>query len=258
MVFTFFYSFAVTNAQQPLPVPTASPAESLEAPVLRPDNNPVSIENSQGVTTGSISGTVRGPDGEPIPNAQITVRNKNDGTERTTVTDETGRFRVDGLVPGPYQVRMSMPGFSVAERDVLLELGRSATADFTIGSDVPVGTPSPPVGGGGGRSGSPRSAQRAFDIQSKTFDRDIELANWLTLMKRERKRVVKILYVRDQTSLFILETVKAGKNFEYTVMPVNESLDADHLSTRISQNSRKTFVGIHRISDNSYLMVFYD
>lgn len=246
------YSFQTIQAQEPpRPFPTATP-RPLEPPIVRPGEDP--ITTLERVFQRSISGTVTGPRGEPLPGLEVKARNKNDGDEQTTTTDDRGRFRFSGIVPGPYQVTVHVRGVRVAEKEVLLGAKEAATVNF---NDVPVGTPSPPGGGGGGNTGG-SSAGKEIEIHSKIFEGDIELTDWLNDQKKERKRLTRIIYVSDKTSLFILETVKATTAFEYTVTPVKESLDLESLQKRINQNSKKTFVGIHRISDNSYLMVFYD
>lgn len=147
---------------------------------------------------------------------------------------------------------------------------------------VPVGTPSgPPLGGGSSGVSHPKSpstggashpksqsgsgpaaiskqssASRFTDV-GKIFERDIELLDWLNSMKNERKRLFRIIADADKASLFMFENVKAGTKFDYTVILVNESLDPKSLIARINQYINKTFIGIHRLSNNSYLMVFY-
>lgn len=148
---------------------------------------------------------------------------------------------------------------------------------------VPVGPPSgPPPGGGSSGVSHPKSpstgganhpksqsgsgpaaiskqssASRFTDVIGKIFERDIELLDWLNSMKNERKRLFRIIADADKASLFMFENVKAGTKFEYTVILVNESLDPKSLLARINQYINKTFIGIHRLSNNSHLMVFY-
>jgi hypothetical protein len=76
-------------------------------------------------------------------------------------------------------------------------------------------------------------------------------------MKSQRKRLFRIIPGADMASLFVFENVKASTRFDYTVILVNGPLDSANLLTRINQHSKKTFVGIHRLNSNSYLMVFY-
>lgn len=237
----------------------------------------------------SLSGMVRGPLGEAIPAAEVTIRSKDTGFTTTTITDESGRFSKSGLVPGSYSVSVSVPGFAVTRQDVELQVGQTATLEIQLGSDVPVGTASgPSTGRGGGGASQPsspstgrgsggasrpssqsgsrsvpavaqkqNSTSKFTDAIEKTFESDIELTDWLNSMKSQRKRLFRIIPGADMVSLFVFENVKASTKFDYTVILVNESLDSTNLLTRINQHSKKTFVGVHRLNSNSYLMVFY-
>jgi len=243
---------------------------------VRPPNGNVAIGKASFVNQVqvqlSLTGVVHDPSGAAISGVELTVRNKSTGRVATAVTDENGRFSIPGLVPGSYSVSVSAPGFGVTQRDVELTPGQSATIDIQLGTDVPVGTSIGPSNGGGSGSSrpggdrrsaspsnrTPNSPSKTTDIFDQSFERDIELMNWLNLQKNDRKRLSRIIFVTDNRSLFVFENVKAGTKFNYTPMLVNESLDPNNLLTRINQHVDKTFIGIHRFSHNSYLMVFYD
>ncbi|MDE3054111.1 MAG: carboxypeptidase regulatory-like domain-containing protein, partial [Gemmatimonadota bacterium] len=61
------------------------------------------------VTTGSISGTVTGPQGS-VESAQVTVRSASTGFSRTVTTQTDGRYLVPGLETGAYQVSVRRIG----------------------------------------------------------------------------------------------------------------------------------------------------
>ena len=62
---------------------------------------------------GQLAGTVRDASGGPLPGVTITLS----GVERrTTVTDARGEFTFANLLPGAYQLRAELPGFSTASR----------------------------------------------------------------------------------------------------------------------------------------------
>ncbi len=63
--------------------------------------------------TGSIQGTVRGPDG---PLADATVRLV--GADRHAATDRAGAFRLDDVSPGRYTLEISAVGFAADRRTV--------------------------------------------------------------------------------------------------------------------------------------------
>ena len=237
----------------------------------------------------SVSGVVRGPLGEAIPAAEVIIRSKDTGFITTTITDESGRFSKSGLVPGSYSVSVHVKGFAITQQDIVLQVGQAATLEIQLGSDVPEGTASGPSPGrrsggasnpsspstgresGGASRPSSQSGNRRVpavaqkenstgkftDAIEMIFASDIELTDWLNSMKSQRKRLFRIIPGADMASLFVFENVKATTKFDYTVILVNEQLDSTHLLTRINQHSKKTFVGIHKLNSNSYLMVFY-
>ena len=55
---------------------------------------------------GTLSGVVKGPEGESIPGANIVlIGDLLPGGKVGTATDEDGRFRLEGLPAGEYQLR---------------------------------------------------------------------------------------------------------------------------------------------------------
>jgi hypothetical protein len=89
---------------------------------------------AQGVTTGAISGTVTGPQGEPVSSAQVVITNRATGYSTGTLTRSTGQYIVQGLeVGGPYTVRVTSIGFEQQERnDIYVRLSAATRVDFAI------------------------------------------------------------------------------------------------------------------------------
>jgi len=84
-------------------------------------------------TGGSISGEVRDTSGAVIPGASLTVTNVETGATRTATADSTGRYRVQNLAVGSYQVEATYSGFkSVTRRGITLTVGRAAEVDITM------------------------------------------------------------------------------------------------------------------------------
>ncbi len=83
------------------------------------------------VNTATLSGTVSDPQGLPVKGAKVTVANAGTGAERTSVTDDNGRYNLVGLPPGQY--KMSVDGganFAVFQNaSIVLTVGESATYD---------------------------------------------------------------------------------------------------------------------------------
>jgi hypothetical protein len=83
-------------------------------------------------TSASLSGLVRDADGV-LPGATVIVRNVDTGVVRQTVVGENGRYTVDGLPSGRYDVRAELTGFKPGVREgVVLTVGESRSLDFTL------------------------------------------------------------------------------------------------------------------------------
>src|SRR5215831_10695453 len=65
-------------------------------------------------TFGSIIGTVQDASGSAMPGVAVKVKNLNDNTTRSTLTDDAGEYQVLNLRPGSYQVVGSRDSFADA------------------------------------------------------------------------------------------------------------------------------------------------
>jgi hypothetical protein len=82
--------------------------------------------------TGIIDGTVKDPNGAALVGAKVTVRNEATGETRDTVTDNQGRFKVEGLGPGSYKITINQGGFKTYERAVSIESGKTAAVEIKL------------------------------------------------------------------------------------------------------------------------------
>ena len=79
-------------------------------------------------TTGVIEGTVVDPSNAVLPGATVAVKNTATNFEKRETTDSSGRFRAILLPLGPYQITVTLPGFSTLVREgVTLSLGETVT-----------------------------------------------------------------------------------------------------------------------------------
>ncbi len=92
---------------------------------------PLNIASSQ-TQAGTISGTVKDPNGAVVAGAQITVRNEATGETRGATTDGQGRFKIEGLAPGRYAVSIARNGFKTAGRSLAIEGGRAETIEIKL------------------------------------------------------------------------------------------------------------------------------
>ncbi len=83
--------------------------------------------------TGSLVGTVSGPDGV-IPGATVQVTYDLTGRTVTATTGSNGDFAFAQLEPGSYTVSISAPGFaSFTAREVRVEVGREYNISPSLG-----------------------------------------------------------------------------------------------------------------------------
>ncbi|MCS6884634.1 MAG: carboxypeptidase regulatory-like domain-containing protein [Acidobacteriota bacterium] len=83
-------------------------------------------------TGGQIVGQVTDTSNAAISGAEVTVRNKDTNYTRTTTTDEAGRYAVPLLPVGPYEIKVVASGFEAAAQEVLVTLGSSINASFSL------------------------------------------------------------------------------------------------------------------------------
>lgn len=97
---------------------------------------------------GAISGLVTDPAGASVPNATVTLRNLDTGSEYQTVTTETGNYTVAQLPAGAYELTVAASGFakhvqqgvralvaSTVRVDVSLQVGTSSDS-VTVNADA--------------------------------------------------------------------------------------------------------------------------
>ena len=88
---------------------------------------------SQGETTSAIVGQVSDASGAAVPNAMVTVTNKETGSKRSAKTDEEGRFNFPQLKPDAYSVKVEAERFDPQQNDaVFAALGQKQTVDFRL------------------------------------------------------------------------------------------------------------------------------
>jgi hypothetical protein len=85
------------------------------------------------VTTGTIVGTVRDPQGAAVPGATVTLTDQGKGTSQAVVTDAQGSYIAPFLIPGTYDVAVEIAGFrKYAHRGVVLQVNQRARVDIAL------------------------------------------------------------------------------------------------------------------------------
>src|SRR6202140_2920035 len=81
----------------------------------------------------TITGTVTGPDGAPFRAAFVQARNAKTKVTVMVLSDNSGRYRIENLSAGDYQVQARTIGYrSDAKSGIVLSANQNATFDWTL------------------------------------------------------------------------------------------------------------------------------
>lgn len=88
---------------------------------------------AQGETTSAIEGQVTDATSAAIPDATVTITNRDTGLHRSLKTDDQGRFNFPQLTPGSYSVKVQAEGFDPQQNeDVFAGLGQKQSVNFAL------------------------------------------------------------------------------------------------------------------------------
>lgn len=82
--------------------------------------------------SGTVTGTIKDPNGAVIPGAQVTLRNDLTGELRNVNADSRGNFKSENLLPGKYTVIITHSGFRKAETKVTIESKQTTTLEIKL------------------------------------------------------------------------------------------------------------------------------
>src|SRR5450755_429599 len=68
--------------------------------------------------SGSVNGTVLDPTGAVVAGATVEIRNPVSGFDRSTTTDNDGRFAFTNIPFNPYHLTVTASGFMMSAQDV--------------------------------------------------------------------------------------------------------------------------------------------
>src|SRR5258708_2557743 len=93
--------------------------------------SPVSLRAQ--TVSGTILGLVQDQQGAVIPNADVSARNLDNGTVRTTIANENGNYRIPSVPAGPYEVSSSASGFKTEVRSgIIVTVGGDVSVNFAM------------------------------------------------------------------------------------------------------------------------------
>src|SRR5580692_11610721 len=88
---------------------------------------------AHGATDATISGVVKDPAGAPFRGAFVRAQNVQSKITVNVMSDGQGRYRIQNLPPGEYQIRVTATGYKADPRSgVKLAAGDSTTLDFSL------------------------------------------------------------------------------------------------------------------------------
>jgi hypothetical protein len=90
----------------------------------------VSAQNEK----GSLIGTILEPNGSPLDEAPIQLKNKSTGATARTSSKSDGRYTFAGLAPGTYEFSIIMPccAYKRVARDIALEAGKTVQLNVQL------------------------------------------------------------------------------------------------------------------------------
>jgi len=87
----------------------------------------------QAQTTGSVTGTITDPGTAVVAGATVTITSTATGAERTAITNSSGVFDFQALLPGPYSLSVEATGFKKAViREVVISVATIAQVNVTL------------------------------------------------------------------------------------------------------------------------------
>ena len=85
------------------------------------------------VSTASVNGVIRDPNGAVIPGATIVLSNVDTSVEHTSPSNGAGEYVFLNITPGSYTIEATAQGFNPQKVDAfVLAVSQIATFDFTL------------------------------------------------------------------------------------------------------------------------------
>src|SRR5262245_56095943 len=89
--------------------------------------------SAYGQSAGAIVGAVTDASGASIPGVKVSATNEGTSQSRSSITNETGNYRIEPLQVGVYTVTAKLPGFRTEIRkDVKVDVDARVRMDFRL------------------------------------------------------------------------------------------------------------------------------
>jgi virginiamycin B lyase len=87
---------------------------------------------SYGATSGTIAGTMKGPDGGVFQGAFVRAQNQKTKITVIVLSDKEGKYRIQDLAEGEYEVRGTRVGYKSEPHRVTVNAAQSVVLDFAL------------------------------------------------------------------------------------------------------------------------------
>src|SRR3981189_3691973 len=93
--------------------------------------------SAQGSASANLSGTVHDSTGAVVPDANVTLRDTQKGTERKSSTNDVGVYVFTSVPPGVYSLSVDKTGFAAAtQQNLTLLVNHDINLDFLRDADA--------------------------------------------------------------------------------------------------------------------------
>src|SRR5947209_8278175 len=89
-------------------------------------------QSASGQATATLNGVVRDSSGAVIPQATVTLHNTDTGTDRESLTNDSGLYVFVSVPPGEYVLKVTKDGFTTATQAAHVVVNQASTQDFTL------------------------------------------------------------------------------------------------------------------------------
>src|SRR5947207_1097906 len=173
--------------------------------------------NAQAVY-GSVSGVVTDSTGAVVPGATVTITSAERKTSDTVVTNESGLYVKERLLPGRYEVKAELPGFKTA-----------IFPDINVSVDT--------------------QTQLNIKLAIGEVSENVTVAGFSPILKTDRADVASTFDSKQITDLPILD-----RNFTKLILltPGTQQLQWQHAASENPQGSTQTMVNGQHFSGTGY------
>jgi Carboxypeptidase regulatory-like domain len=88
----------------------------------------------------TVSGTVTGVSGKPVPGAKVSAKNLTTGQSKQTETNAAGDYTLSDLAPGQYEVSASAIALNTQTTTLTLAAGAKQTTNFALNAALSLGS----------------------------------------------------------------------------------------------------------------------